>query len=87
MTQGYSLTNIFYKLIDGMSILRVTHLSTESKVLLSGGGRAFTFLGGGASLSLWGGGRAGSVPKGGGRGDEGTESFHPDCMGQRGEQV
>lgn len=55
----------------------LTHLSTESKVFLSGGGRALTFLGVGPSLSVCGGGRAGSVADGGGRGEEGRDSFHP----------
>lgn len=55
----------------------LTHLSTESKVFFSGGGRALIFLGVGQSLSDCGGGRAGSVPDGGGRGEDGRDSFHP----------
>lgn len=57
----------------------LTHLSTESKVFLSGGGRALTFLGVGPSLSVCGGGRVSSVADGGGRGEEGRDSFHPAC--------
>lgn len=57
----------------------LTHLSTESKVFLSGGGRALTFLGAGPSLSVCGGGRLSSVANGGGRGEEGRDSFHPAC--------
>lgn len=58
----------------------VTHLSTESKVFLSGGGRAFSLLGVGGSLSVCGGGRLGSVVADGGRrGDEERQSFHPAC--------
>lgn len=57
-----------------------THLSTESKVFLSGGGRALSFLGVGGSLSVCGGGRLGSVVADGGRrGDEERHSFHPAC--------
>lgn len=56
-----------------------THLSTDSKVFFSGGGRAFTFLAGGPSLSACGGGRGGSVADGGGGGEEGRDSFHPAC--------
>ena len=57
----------------------LTHLSTESNVFFSGGGRALTFLGVGPSLSVGGGGRVGSVADGGGRGEEGRDSFHPAC--------
>ena len=57
----------------------LTHLSTESKVFLSGGGRALTFLGVEPSLSLCGGGKLGSVADGVGRGEEGRDSFHPAC--------
>ena len=57
----------------------LTHLSTESKVFFSGGGRALTFLGVGPSLSVCGGGRVSSVADGGGRGEEGRDSFHPAC--------
>lgn len=54
-----------------------THLSTESNVFLSGGGRALSFLGAGPSLSVGGGGRLGSVVDGGGSGEDGRDSFHP----------
>lgn len=57
----------------------MTHLSTESKVFFSGGGRALILLGVGPSLSVCGGGKAGSVADGGGRGEEGRVSFHPPC--------
>lgn len=57
----------------------LTYLSTESKVFLSGGGRALTFLGVGPSLSVCGGGRTGSVADGGGRGEDGRDSFQPAC--------
>lgn len=58
-----------------------THLSTESKVLFSGGGRALTFLGAGPSFSVCGGGRLGSVANEGGRGEEGRDSFQPAFSG------
>lgn len=57
----------------------MTHLSTESKVFFSGGGRALIFLGIGPSLSVCGGGRVGSEADGRWRGEEGRVSFHPPC--------
>lgn len=74
----YKCTGHFLFTADHKSDANVlTHLSTESKVFLSGGGRALTFLGAGPSLSVCGGGRLGSVADEGGRGEEGRDSFHP----------